>query len=717
MRSGSLKLLFILILSILTLVQADEGMWLPHQVAMLNLKSQGLEIDPSNFFREDGTGLMNAVVYLGGATGEFVSKDGLILTNHHVAYGALQRASTVEHDYLANGFLAKSRNEEIQAPGMYADVLLGYQEVTQKIQAVLKPEMTPRQRYDAIDKIKKKLIAQVEKEGQDIRARVVAMYSGNQYYLFKFKRLKDIRIVYAPPHDLGNFGGEIDNWMWPRHTADFTFLRAYVSKDNLGLDYDPENVPYHPKSYLKISKKGVKEGDFTFVIGYPGRTYRNYSTIELEYDILRMQKRKDQFQKIIDFFEDAGNNNREIQIKYARKVRGLSNTVKNYQGKIDGFKKYKILEKKRAAENTFLNWVKRDKKKHQQYGDIINKLKKFYDKYKIHQDRTEALNSITNSYMGPALLSQAYLIYRTATERQKPDMEREDTYQERNLPFIKQRVKMAEKGYDLEVDKKFFVFVLKNLAEDPPENLPKTLKTLIQDTSVVLQKRVETFYQNTVLTNVDKRLELLEYSPEKLLKLNDPFLNLAAEIEEQLKSLREESKALAQERADLKKIYIRALLEFNSRKLAPDANSTIRLTFGTVKGYYPRDGVYYLPVTTLSGVLEKDTGEPPFRVPEKLKELAKNRDFGDYLDPDLNDIPTCFLNTTNVTGGNSGSPTLNAKGEQIGIIFDMTYESVIGDYYIIPELQRTISVDIRYVLFITEKFAGAKHIIKELEIN
>jgi hypothetical protein len=320
----------------------------------LNLRSLGLQMDPANLYKKDGTGLMSAVVHLGGGSGEFVSEEGLILTNHHVAFGALQRASTVEKDYIQNGFIAWTKEEEIPSKGSHADVLLGYEEITKRIHSVLDPSMTSRQKYEALEKAKKTIIAEAEKQGRDIRARVASMYSGNQYYLFLFKRLKDIRIVYAPPRDLGNYGGDIDNWMWPRHTCDFAFFRAYVSKNNVGEDYSPDNIPYRPKSILKISLEGFQKDDFSFVMGFPGRTYRNYTLSELEFDMDVMKKRINLYANIIAFLEKAGENRRDIQIKYARSIKGLNNSLKNYRGKIEGMEDIRIIERKIDQEKTFL---------------------------------------------------------------------------------------------------------------------------------------------------------------------------------------------------------------------------------------------------------------------------------------------------------------------------------------------------------------------------
>jgi hypothetical protein len=694
---------------------ADEGMWLPHQMKDLDLKDLGLQMNPEDLYKKDGTGLMSAVVHLGGGTGAFVSHEGLILTNHHVAFGALQRASTAERDYIKKGFISWDKNEEIPAKGYIADVLLGYEKVTDKVLSHLNPCLTYIEKYNAIDRAKKKLIARAEKEGKDLHCTVAEMYSGNEYYLFRFKRIKDIRIVYAPPQDLGNFGGDIDNWMWPRHTCDFAFLRAYVSEDNIGLDFSPDNIPYQPSSVLKISIDGFKEGDFTFVMGYPGRTYRNHTLSELQFDMDTMLKRIELYKDIIAFFEKAGEGSREIQIKYARLVKGLNNSFKNYQGKIEGMKKISLVDRKKSQEKDFLEWVNKDRKRQKEYGEILGKIQDFMGKYSEYYWKNDLISGFVNPYFGPALIAQGYLVWRTVEEMQKPDMEREPSYQERDLPDIRMRIELAEKGYDLKTDRSYLKYRLKRLFDSDEDQIPTAFKEIVGEHSEkAVDDYVDHLYDKTSLADPKKRLELLDKKPGELLKLNDPILNLAADLEKEMKVLREEKKALDQERLELKNVYVASLREMKQGRIAPDANSTIRFTYGFIEGYYPRDAVYYLPQTSLKGVMEKDTGKFPFHVPEKLKELYKARDFGLYIDKKLKDIPACFLNTTNVTGGNSGSPTLNAKGEQVGIIFDMTYESVIGDYYIVPELQRTISVDIRYVLFITDKFSGAKHIIKEL---
>jgi hypothetical protein len=700
--------------SLVPMIQADEGMWMPHQMKDLDLKNIGLQVDPDSLFKKDGTGLMSAVVNLGGGTGEFVSPDGLILTNHHVAFGAIQRAATKEKDYLEDGFLAGTRVQEIPAQGYTADVLLGYEDVTDRIIRNIGAGMTYLEIYYAIDKVQKELISEAEKEGPDIRSTVARMYSGNQYYLFRFKRLKDVRLVYAPPQDLGNFGGEVDNWMWPRHTCDFAFLRAYVARDGRGADYDLGNVPYKPKSFLRISLDGVREGDFTFVMGYPGRTYRNHTLSELEFERESLRRRLEQFRDIIAFYEKAGQDSREIEIKYANLVKGLANSVKNAQGKLEGMDKVDLFGRKREAEQEFMSWVGQDPARQKQYGDVLGRVDAFMARYAEFAWKNNSLSGMTG-LSGSTLLSQAYTILRTIEEGQKPDKDREPAFQERNLPYIKENIQLAERGFDLPTDRAFLKHQLKKMLGYSDARVPAALQALLAKKSeTAIDVYVDDLYNKTILSSTEKRLWLLSLKPAEAAELQDPLISLASELEKELKGLREEGKALDQERAELKKTYEKALLERTQGKFAPDANSTIRFTYGPVAGYVPRDAVRYLPVTTLRGVMEKGAVEPPFRVPEKLKALFRERNFGRYKDARLDDVACCFLNTSNVTGGNSGSPTLNARGEQVGIIFDMTYESVISDYIIIPELQRSISVDIRYVLFVTEKFSGADHIIKEL---
>ena len=645
-----MKLLaFILMLCICITAAGDEGMWMPHQMNSLNLQEKGLEMNPDDLYKKDGTGLMSAIVSLGGGTGEFVSSEGLILTNHHVAYGAIQRASDAEHDYLANGFTAWSHEEEIPASGYIADVLLGYKEVTKSIWKAVKKGMTLEERYEAIDRKIKELVAKEEAKGEDLWAEVASMYSGNQYYLFTYKRLKDIRLVYAPPEDLGNFGGEIDNWMWPRHTCDFSYLRAYVSKDNMGVPYSPENVPYQPKSIVKIAKEGVAAGDFTFVMGYPGRTYRNFALSELEFDIEKMEDSIVERLYAIAFFEDASKKDRETYIRYAGKVKSLHNGLKNYRGKLEGFQKANLIEKKRKAEEDFINWIEADPKRVKLVDGALEKLDAFMSEYKLLYRRQQRYNHLVGRRLGPSMIQQAYTIFRVAVEKQKSDMERDAYYQERNMNRLRSRIRTAERGYVFDVDKAYFKYLL-NVSLDSEDDVPEVFDGLSGTSKDAIESYVDDLYANTTLANANVRLSYLDKTPEELLALNDPLIDLAARFEERMAELREEEDKFDQEKLEIKKPYMKLLLEYTNDQIAPDANSTIRFTYGNVEGYRPADAVRYLPITTLKGVIQKDKGEVPFHVPDKIKVLHEAKDFGPYAPEEFGDVPTCFLNTTNVTG-------------------------------------------------------------------
>jgi hypothetical protein len=711
---STIVVLLVLLVPILTI--GDDGMWMPHQMKWLNLNKLGLKMNPDEMFRPDGLGLANAVVNLGGGTGAFVSAEGLILTNHHVAFGAIQRASTPENDYIRDGFIAWNRSDEIQAPGNFADVLIDYVDVTARVSAAVKPGMSSLERYEALEQAKRDLVAETEKKGPDIRASVATMYNGCAYYLFTTKRIRDIRLVYSPPQDLGNFGGEVDNWMWPRHTCDFAMFRAYVSKDNAGVEYRPDNVPYKPPSVVKITREGVKEGDFTFIIGYPGRTYRTDTAFELENNAKRMEKNIENNKILIGFYEEAGRGDREIEIKYASRVKGLYNGMKNNQGKLEGFAKHGILGKKKAADRALQAWIDADPQRRARYGNALDSVRAVTAKNADYTLQTQTLNGMADNG-GSTLLTQAFTILRAAERKKGPSAGRDEGTR-RGSDNPKADTRRIERSYDFEIDRALLKFQFKRLFDLPLENIPAALKPLIvKKSGPAVDAYVDDLYDRTTLSDPEVRASCFDLTYDSLRALREPLIELAADIQKEIRSIRDQGRALDQEVFETKQKLLAAELERTAGKMAPDANSTIRFSSGRVEGYSPKDAVWYKPLTTLSGILEKDTGVFPFHVPDTLKTLESKRDFGPYRDAVLDDVPTCFLNETNVTGGNSGSPTFNARGEQVGIIFDMTYESVIGDYYIIPELQRSVSVDIRFVLFVLDKFSGADHIVKEMNIK
>jgi len=697
---------------------ADEGMWMPQQIKMLDLYNQGLKLNPGQIYDQGGGDLISAVVHIRtGGTGSFVSKDGLIFTNHHVAFGALQRASNENKDYISNGFLANTRENEIPAPGYYIDVLLGIEDITPIVLKKVNRKKTAQKRYEFLEQLEKKLVEKEEKKSNDIYCQFKSFYSGNKYYLFKYKRIRDIRIVYAPPRSIGNFGGEIDNWMWPRHTGDFSFLRAYVSKNNIGISYNRENIPYHPKTFLKVSLEGIKEGDFTFSIGYPGKTQRNNTLAELQLELKKNKQKIDAYKGMVNFYEGISSKNRGLMIKYASRLKSIHNGLKNRKAKIKGIQRWGVIEKKREFEKDLEEWIQKNPKAHAKYSGILSGIEKFIKEKSAFYIRKQRLDDLVDERIGPVLLCQAHLIYRTVEERQKTDIKRDSKFRDNNLPEIMSKIELAERLYEPLSDKAFFKLILKQMFQWEKNSWPNALKSILEKGEESIDKYANKIYNNTGLTNPEKRVELIRMNKKNLLAQKDPLILLAANLEKEMKLLRKKENILNQELMDLKKIYLAALLDKFQGKIAPDANATIRFTYGSVKGYYPKDGVKYLPQTTLTGIIEKNTGVFPFKVPDKIKTLYENHDFGAFVDKKLNDIATCFINTTNVTGGSSGSPVMNANGEIIGISFDMVYESVIGDFFIIPEIQRVINADIRYIIFIADKFSNAKSLVNELNLN
>jgi Peptidase S46 len=695
---------------------SQDGMWLPHQLPLLDLPKQGLTMDPAALYREDGTGLMNAVVtFEDGGTAEFVSADGLLLTNHHIASPALQRSSTPGADLLASGFVAGSRAAEMSGPGLTVDVPIGYREVTREVVAAIPTAAPVAERHKAIERAKRQLVATAEREAPDVVAKVASLYGGNQYFLYRYKRLRDVRIAYAPPLALGRYGGDIDNWMWPRHATDFAFLRAYVSPDGIGVPYAPGNVPYRPKSFLRISREDIDPGQFAFVVGYPHVTSRTRSAAELRYELGRITRRGEAYGDVGRYLAAAGETREGVRIRYATTVRQMGNVSKNVQAKLAGTALHDVLERKARDEQAFAAWVAADAARAGEYGRVLADLDALMARYEQHSFRAYALQDVVNPLATTTLLAQAHKLWRAAVERQRPDAERDPEFSDRNLGAVRERVESAELEYELTTDRAFLKHRLGRLARQPAEYVPAALQPLMaRGSAAEIGAFVDDLYARTRMADPKRRLEYLAMDPATLLAQGDPLVRLAADLDVDVQAAYDRGDALDLERAELNARYLKGVLLQRDGRLAADANETLRLAYGTVAGYSPADAVQYAPQTTLAGLVRKGRGEAPFEVPARVAELHARRDFGRWVDPDLGEVPVCLLTSAVITGGNSGSPTLNAKGELIGVVFDMTYESVVSDYYLIPEVTRTVSVDIRNVLFLTEKMAGATYILKEL---
>ena len=707
--------LLVSIVFVLTSV-GQEGMWLLNQINDLNLKDKGLQIETNEIYNPDGPALYNAIVQLGGGTASFVSSDGLIITNHHVAFGALQRAASAENDYITNGFLARNRNDEIEAPGYQARLLEEMKDVTSEILKSAKGVDDPVERDKKINAKIAKMTDAIEKKAEDIEARVAEMYNGKQYILFVYKVFKDVRIVYAPPSSIGKYGGDIDNWMWPRHTGDFSFLRVYCTPEGYGADFSKENVPYKPKVWLKVAKNDLKDGDLTFIMGYPGATTRyrtsNSANWNLKYNY---PFSIDNFTTIIALMDELTKNDPEGKIKVAGMRAGLANAMKNYQGKVDGMTNTEYVEEKIKFEKEFTHWVNSDPDRKEKYANILPDIKAEYNVIYATKDRDNVLGFLQG--LSGTELGVANYAYMIAKEMDKPKKERRPQFNESLIENVKAGLQYQYANLFEPLDKELLVMGL-NMANELQENQRiVALDYILKDKNRSIEEYVDWAYSTSKLNDVEFASSLFGKSVAELDALNDPFINIMSSIDPLVEENNSTYEKFGANVTDLRKLYIDALYEWKGANMYPDANSTMRFTSGPVKGYVPADAVWYNPFTTLSGAIKKDKDVEPFDAPDKLTKLYKKKDFGQWVDPELDDVPIAFLHQCDITGGNSGSPVMNAKGEIIGVAFDGNYEAMISDWQYDFDMQRTISVDIRYVLFITEKFANAGFILEEMGVS
>jgi len=706
---------FIIVALLALSISADEGMWPISEIHKLDLQSKGLEISPKEIFNPDGLSLIQAVVQV-GATGSFVSPEGLIITNHHVAYGSVQAASTKEKDYIKHGFLARSRSEEIPAKGRTARITESYREVSDKVLSVVKKGMSFAEQTKAVERRIKEIVAETEKKNPSKRAEVAEMFSGKTYVLFIYTYLKDIRLVYVPPRSIGEFGGDIDNWMWPRHTGDFSFMRAYVAPDGSPAEYSPENVPYRPKKFIKIAPEGVKEEDFVFILGYPGRTYRHRTSHFLAFEEeVRMPWVANWYAWQIDIMEGMGKDDRAIALKHLSRIKGLSNTMKNYQGKLKGMKRLYLVDKKREEEKALQSFIEEDKERKAKYGDILGRIGGIYEEIRKQAEYELILNYLRRSVN---MIYFGYTVYEAAIELKKDDLERESAYMERNFPQTKKRLQLTLRNYYEPTDKVILKEILMRAARLPEEYDIAAINDIIKedDPEKAIDDFIEKAYSNTKLRDLKVLMEALEKSPQELKKMKDPFIQLAEALYPSYQKLKETERARKGALDQLYAWLIDIKKQLLKKDFIPDANRTLRLTFGRIRGYEPVDAVYYSPITTLHGVIEKTTGKEPFDTPQKLMDLFKAKDFGRFEFPELKSVPVCILYNMDTTGGNSGSPILNAQGELVGVNFDRAYEATINDYAWNESYSRSIAVDIRYVLWVTQKFGGVDYLLKEMNV-
>ena len=683
-------------------IRADEGMWLLPLIQKMNGKTMqelGCELTPKQIYDINNTSLKDAIVQFGGGcTGEIISSEGLLVTNHHCGYGNIQKLSTVEHDYLKDGYWAMNRSEELPCNGLTVTFLESMKDVTAAINKA--------DRKGTRKEVVESLLEAAKKANPHCKVELTTFYNDNVYYLIVYKVYRDVRFVGAPPSSIGKFGADTDNWMWPRHTGDFSMFRVYADKDNNPADYSPENVPLKAKNHLKISLAGVKEGDYTMIMGYPGRTTRFQTSPELKFQIeqndIRIAARTIRQEKMLeDMLADP-----KVKIQYASKYSGSSNGWKKWQGMKLAFDKLDIIGRAEQEEKEFTAWVNEKKSRKEKYGTALQTLA---EEVAVGRD---ANNAFTKAFETVYKIEITNFGLSLNNWFKKELKENKDTAAALQRAF--ERLAPLYADYSAKTDRKVAKALFRHYRE-------------IAEPSHYLKGIGEDFAEMDIDAFVDKLFENSVFTSEETLKaaieekgigvFEDPACKVGMAIyDECLDSQRLLIKSNLR-LADARKIYTAGLLEWKKGEPSyPDANFTMRLTYGTVKGYSPKDAVRYRYYTTLDGVMEKeDPDNWEFVVPAKLKELWKNKDFGQYAMADGN-MPVAFLSNNDITGGNSGSPIMNSRGELIGLAFDGNWESMSSDVMFEPDLQRCINVDIRYVLFIVDKFGGAGWLIDEMDL-
>jgi hypothetical protein len=712
--SGMLMCLFILAG---TLTRADEGMWLPLLLKKINeadMQKLGLKLTADEIYNVNKSSLKDAIVHMGGfCTGEMVSADGLMLTNHHCGFDAIQTHSTVENDYITKGFWAMTREQELPNPGLFVKFLVRIEDVTEQVNKAIPDTMSEAGRTAELPKVFA-AIAKQAKGDTEYTTEVKSFYKGNEYYLFVYEVFNDVRLVGAPPSSVGNFGGDTDNWMWPRHTGDFSMFRVYCGKDGKPAAYSKDNVPYKPKHFLPLSTKGLKKDDFTMTFGYPGATDRYLTSygvknaIELNNpSIVKIREKK------LEILKKDMDADKKIDIMYAAKYAQTANYWKYFIGQTKGLKRMRVADERAKEEQEFQTWAAADAGRKAKYGNVLPSIKKSYDDVSKY---TVAKVYFSEAIMrGPEIMSIASGLIPLGTALANKEQKPEETKQ--LIEKLKSKGEDLYSEFNASTDQKLFAALLKLYYQDVPKDLQAPVFSEIQSKySGNFEKYAEEVYEKSSLTSKAKYEALLSSPTLKKLEKDPAYHAMKSLMDFYNAKVKPQVTAITNSQNLNNRLYIAALREMHpDKKYAPDANSTMRLSYGQVKDYYPMDAVYYNYFTTADGILEKmDNTNDEFKVDPKLADLIKKKDFGPY--GENGELNVCFITNNDITGGNSGSPVINGSGELVGLAFDGNWEAMSGDIAFDPDYKRTICVDIRYVLFIIDKFAGASHLVREMKI-
>lgn len=705
----SLALIFLLVGPSRNRIVADEGMFPISELEFIQLNKRGIRLTPEQIFNPNGTSLVDGICRVNGCTGSFVSSKGLIITNHHCAFDAIQKASTPERDLLANGFIANSLADEVPAPNYTVRITEAYKDVSEAVLASVTPEMSFTERTKAIERRRKEIELQAEQETPGMRAEVAEMFVGKTYVLFLYTYLKDVRLVFAPPISIGAFGGELDNWEWPRHTGDYSLMRAYVGPDGKPADYSPENVPYQPKRHLKVQAAGIDEGDTVFLLGYPGRTVRNRTASFLQYEKeVRLPSIVELYSWQIAEMEKAGATDRSVAIKHATRIKSLANVEKRSRGQLIGMERAKIIEQRLGRETKWREYLKTRQKNGE--PNVLDEIASVYAEMTKRGPLEIHLRELRTA---PRALAIAFTLYDAAVERAKPDLERETPYMDRNFVQTTQQLKLDVGDWHRETDIRMLQGMLERLKKIPGYQDIEPVDRILKS-SESLEKLARGVMESTKLGDLAFVIECLQKSPQELKALGDPALQWIIDLYPTYVKMRDKDKEREGKLSSLYGTLMDIQKAAEASGFIPDANATLRLTVGRVESYSPVDAIVKTPISTLNGLLEKTTQVEPYITPPAVIKAAQETRFGNLKHPKLGTVPVAFLYSTDTTGGNSGSPVLNASGELVGVNFDRTFEATINDFAWNQRYSRSIGVDIRYVLWITGEVFGAKHLTSEM---